>query len=258
MNLDRPILFLDVESTGIDPMEDRIIELGVTVLNPDWSVTSRGWATRFNPGIPIPQEATDVHGITDDDVRDCKPFSEWAPVIHKKMQGKDLGGYNLRRLDLPILDEEFRRCGLRLDLEGVRVIDVQAIYFKANPRTLADAVRQYCKRDHADAHGAGADAAATLDVWIEQMAAHEELPKDIDAMADYARLGDHLPVDVAGKFYRDAAGDMRFAFGKNKDQRVSDQLGYVDWMLRKGQFPGSTIDALRAELSRLDNGGEGW
>jgi DNA polymerase-3 subunit epsilon len=253
VQLERPLLFLDVESTGVDPCVDRIIELGVTVLWPDGRVNPNGWSTRFNPGVPIPQQSTDVHGITDEMVKDCKPFSAWAPRLHERMKGKDLGGYNLRRLDLPILDEEFRRCGLALDLKGVRVIDVQAIYFKANPRTLADAVKQYCGRDHADAHGAGADAVATMDVWLQQLVAHQELPNNMDGMADYARLGDHAPVDISGRFYRDAAGDMRFAFGKNKDQRIADQPGYCSWMLEKGTFPGNTLDVLRAELSRLDS-----
>ena len=250
MKIDRPILFLDLESTGVDPCVDRIVELGVSILHPDGRVSPKGWSQRFNPTIPIPAQASAIHGITDDMVKDLKPFSDWAPKIHEKMKGKDLAGYNLRRLDLPLLDEEFRRCGLSLDLTGVRVIDVQAIYFRANPRTLADAVKQYCKRDHSEAHGAGSDADATLEVWLEQLVAHPELPNDIEAMAKYAFLGDHDPVDIAGRFYRDTAGDLRFAFGKNKDQRVSDQLGYARWMLEKGTFPGSTLDALRAELER--------
>jgi DNA polymerase-3 subunit epsilon len=251
LKIERPILFLDLESTGVDPCIDRIVELGVSILNPDGTVKPKGWSVRFNPTIPIPEASTKIHGITDAMVKDLKPFSEWAAKLHEKMKGKDLAGYNLRRLDLPLLDEEFRRCGLSLDLTGVRVIDVQAIYFKANPRGLEDAVRQYCKRDHtAVAHGAGADADATLEVWLAQLDAHPELPNDIDAMAKYATLGEFEPVDIAGRLYRDQVGDVRFAFGKNKDRRVLDEHGYVRWMIEKGSFPGSTLDALRDELDR--------
>lgn len=251
MILDRPLLFLDTETTGVDPVVDRVLELGVSVLHPDGTVKPKGWSVRFNPGVPIPQAATEIHGITDADVAGCKPFSDYAAVLHEKLKGKDLAGYNLRRLDLPILDEEMRRCGLRLDLTGVRVVDVQAIYFKANPRSLADAVKQYCGRDHTDAHGAGADADATLDVWLEQLVAHGEIPNTMDGMAEYARMGDNNPVDVAGKLYRDSEGAVRFAFGKNKDRLVVNEKGYARWMLEKGKgFPGSTLDAIREELER--------
>lgn len=254
MKLDRPLLFLDTETTGVDPAVDRIIELGVSVLHPDGTVKPKGWSVRFNPGIPIPPAATEVHGITDADVAECKPFSAYAEVLHEKLKGKDLAGYNLRRLDLPILDEEMRRCGLRLDLTGVRVVDVQAIYFKANPRSLADAVKQYCGRDHADAHGAGADADATLDVWLEQLVSHGNLPatNDMDSMAEYARMGDQIPADIAGKLYRDSEGGLRFAFGKNKDRLVIEEKGYARWMLDR-DFPGSTLDAIREELERASN-----
>lgn len=250
MKLDRPLLFLDTETTGPDPIVDRVVELGVSVLHPDCTVNPKSWSVRFNPGIPIPAAATEIHHITDADVANCKPFSAYAALLHQKLKGKDLAGYNLRRFDLPILDEEMRRCGLALDLTGVRVVDVQAIYFKANPRTLSDAVRQYCGRDHSDAHGAGADADATLDVWLEQLVAHGEIPNTMDGMAEYARLSEHAPVDIAGKLYRDPDGFVRFGFGKNKDRRVIDEAGYCKWMLQKGQFPGSTLDAIQEELDR--------
>src|SRR4051812_19909496 len=124
MKLTRPLLFLDLESTGKDPCTDRIVELGVTVLHPDGSVKPRGWSQLFNPGIPIPQEATDIHGIDDAAVANKPPFLEIAPILVQRFVGKDLAGYNLRRFDLPLLDEELRRCGLSLDLRDVAVIDV--------------------------------------------------------------------------------------------------------------------------------------
>lgn len=250
MLLTRDIVFLDTETTGVDPCVDRIVSLGISVLHPDGTVKPNGWETKFNPGIPIPPEATAVHHITDEDVKDCRPFSDYAEKLAKSFLGKDLAGYNLRRLDLPIIDEELRRCNFKLDLTGVRVIDVQSIYFKKDPRSLADAVRKYCGKEHDGAHGAGADAQASLEVWLEQLVAHQDLPNDIDALAKYATMGDHEPADIAGRLYRDNDGDLRFAFGKNKDRKVLDEMGYCRWMLEKGTFPGSTLDALRDELAR--------
>lgn len=250
MKLDRPLLCFDIETTGVDVCKDRIIELGVTILNPDMTVNPRGWSRRFNPEIPIPAAATEVHGITDEMVKDCPPFSTFAPALHQRLTGKDLAGYNLWRLDLPMLDEEFRRCGLKLDLTGVNVIDIQGIFFKKEPRSLADAVRRYCKREHEGAHGAGEDAAATLDVFLEQLVEYSDIPDSIAGAAEFSRLSDNPFVDVAGKLYRDKEGFACFAFGKNKGLRVQEQLGYARWMLEKGQFPGSTLDAIREELDR--------
>lgn len=250
MLLTREIIFLDTETTGVDACVDRIVSLGISVLHPDGTVRPKGWEIKFNPGIPIPPEATAVHHITDEDVKDCRPFADYAEKLSKSFVGKDLAGYNLRRLDLPILDEELRRCNFKLDLTGVRVIDVQAIYFKKDPRSLADCIRRYCKREHDGAHGAGADADGTLDALLGQLEEHQDLPNNIDALAKYATMGDQEPVDIAGKFYRDADGDLRFSFGKNKDHKVRDEFGYARWMLEKGTFPGSTLDALREELDR--------
>jgi DNA polymerase III subunit epsilon len=247
MKLERALVVFDVETTGVDVCKDRIIELGVVTLRPDGTRSPR-WNQRFNPGIPIPPEATEVHHITDADVASCPPFSDFAQRIFAGLSGKDLGVYNGWRLDLPILDEELRRCGLKLDLTGVRVIDCFGIFSKKDPRKLEDAVRKYCGREHEGAHGAGADAEATLDVLVGQMEAHEDLSgMSIDQVAEYSFNRDVRPADVGGKLYRDKEGKLRFGFGKNKDLLVNDCLDYVDWMLRKGQFPGSTIEVLRQE-----------
>jgi DNA polymerase-3 subunit epsilon len=189
-----------------------------------------------------------VHGITDADVEMAPPFSAFAARILAAMTGKDIGGFNLWRLDLPMLDEELRRCGLKLDLTGVRVIDCYGIYAKKEPRKLENAVRRYCGREHEGAHGAGADAEATLDVLVGQMVVHEDLAKlPIDELAVYSRMSEFRPADIAGKLYWDNEGRLRFGFGKNQDQLVCDNLDYVGWMLRKGNFPGSTVEVLRKE-----------
>lgn len=247
MILTKPIVSFDLETTDPDPIECAIFEYGATLLLPDG--TRKNFSKRFKPWKPITPEAEEVTGVTNAMVEDCPPFSEYAERILKSIQDKDLMGFNIRRFDLVCLDQELRRCGFSLDLTGVRVIDVQAIYFKANPRSLSDAVKQYCGRDHADAHGAGADADATLDVWQRQLLVHGDIPADMDAMAEYARLGDHAPADIAGKLYRDAEGVLRFGFGKHKDRPVIEEPGYFRWM-SDNNFPGSTLDAIREELER--------
>ena len=256
MKLDRSIVSIDLETTGVDPLVDRIVELGMEFLfvgKNGAEPTRRGASKRFNPGVPIHPDATAVHGITDADVASCPRFAEFAGKVEETLHGKDLVGYNLRRFDLVILDEELRRCGLKLEITPAQcIIDCFGIFQKKEPRALADAVRRYCGREHVYAHSAGADAAATLDVLIGQLEAYKDLADmDLNALAVYSR-GDVEYVDLGGKFQRDADGDLVFAFGKNKGRKVRDEGGYADWMLEKGQFPGSTLEVLEAELRRLE------
>lgn len=248
MNLSRPIAFIDIESTGVDPVKDRIIEIGVAVLYPDGVRSPEIFVRRFNPGREIPQSAIEVHGITDDAVRDAPPFSASSAGILRGLQGKDIAGYNLRRFDLPILDEELRRSGLKLDLTGVRVIDCYGIFAKKEPRKLEDAVKRYCGRDHVLSHGAGSDADATLDVLLGQLEAYEDLAKmDLSELAKFSQIEDLQYADLAQKLYYDQDGKICYAFGKHKDCRVRDRMNYAEWMLANG-FPGSTCDVLREIL----------
>jgi DNA polymerase-3 subunit epsilon len=251
MKMERPIVAIDVESTGADACEDAIFEFAAVILSPDG--TRKSWSMNFKPWKPISEGASEVTGRKTEEFDDCPPFSAYAERIAKAMTGKDILAYSGRRFDLVILDQELRRSNFKLDLTGIRVIDPQVIYFKKEERDLSAAVRRFCGRDHQGAHGARADAEAALDVFFGQRTAFEDVfAMSLDELHAYSIMGDHEPVDLGGKFYRDAAGDMRFAFGKNKDQRVADQFGYCSWMLQKGSFPGSTLDALEAELSRLE------
>jgi DNA polymerase-3 subunit epsilon len=250
MRLERPLAAIDVETTGIDPAASRILEIGVVVLSPNGD--RKPWSQRFNPGMPIPAEATAIHGITDADVKDCPPFSEWATRISLALAGKDIIGYSLWRLDLPIIDEELRRCGLKLDLTGVQVIDCYGIFSNKEGRHLVDAVRKFCGREHADAHGALADATATVDVLMGQLEAYPDL-KDmgLPALAAFSKPGgDREMVDLAGKLYRDKDGYVRYTIGKARDVRVADDPGFGQWMIDR-DFPGSTKEALAAEFERL-------
>ena len=249
MNLTRPICYIDIESTGTDPVEDQIIEMAIAMKAPDGR--KRRWVQGFKPTVPIKPGATAKHGKTDADVAGCPPFSEFAQQIVEALAGKDICGYNPWRLDLPMLDEELRRCGLKLDLDGVEVIDCFGIFSKKEPRTLADAVKKYTGKEHVDAHGAWPDAVVLDGVLAGQLEMYPDLAEmSLEKLAEYSRIGDVVYADLAGKLYYDADGDMCFAFGKSKDKKVSDDAGYARWMLGR-DFPGSTRDALAEELERL-------
>jgi DNA polymerase III subunit epsilon len=261
MILDRPIAFFDLESTGKDPVKDRIVEFGAAVLNTDWTLGTQ-WVQRFNPGFPIPAEATAVHGIADADVADCPPFSHWAPKIWSAFRGKDIGGYNVRRFDLPMLDEELRRCRLRLDLTGVRIVDVFGIYSQKRPRRLADAYREFCGKELEGAHGAAADGSAALEVFLGEMRAFPDLDAmNLEDIAAFSKADDREYVDLGRKLYRDADGDVCYAFGKHRDKKVrvieqeersrGERQTFTEWMFSPlRSFPSSTLEALNAELDR--------
>ena len=245
--LDKPIASIDIESTGVDPVKDYIVQFGVCVLHPDGTRTR--WETLIKPPIPIPAEASALHGITDESVKDSKPFAEYARVIVAGLRDKHLLGYNLRGLDLPILDEELRRCGLKLDLPGVTVIDCFSVFCNREPRDLSAAVRKFAGRDHEGAHGALADAEATVDVFLGQQSAYDIGFEEMAALS--IRDADKLPIDLAGKLYRDKDGDACYSFGKSRGMKVKDDTGFAYWMLGK-DFSESTKEALREELDRVD------
>lgn len=251
MKIERPLLTIDIESTGPDPCEDAIVQYGFALLRMDGTVI-RG-SKRFKPWKPMSPEAEEVTGIHNADLADCPPFSEWAERIHGTLKGKDLAGYNLARFDLVILDEEMRRSRLKLDLAGVGVVDLFGIFSKKNPRKLLDAVRLYCGEPAsvefaAGAHDASHDAFWTLNALQGVPGVHPDLEElDLAALATFSKLDDLDYVDLARKLYRNAEGAVCFAFGKNQDKRVIDQPGYCQWMADH-QFPGSTMDVIDAEL----------
>jgi len=252
MDSERDTVFLDVETTGVDPMVDRIVELGLIRINTGGTVARIN--ERFNPQRQISPEATAVHGITDTDVANCPTFAERAGEMLLNFVGASYCGYNLRRLDLPILDQEFRRAGFArgLPLHGAVILDCYGIWAAMAPRTLENAVQEFCGRKHEGAHGALADALATMDVMGGLMARWPQLARmpeeEIDKLGNFGRIG----ADLAGKLYRDPDGDLRYSFGKAKDVKVRDDLGYANWMLHKANFPANTNEVLEAELDRLD------
>jgi len=236
LQLDRPLVVFDIESTGVNAKNDRIIELAAIKVDPDGTETERCWL--LNPGVPIPPETTAIHGITDEIVKDCPTFAEKAEEIYLFFEGCDVSGFNADRFDIPCLEEEFARTGRTFASSRRRHVDVQRIYHRMEPRDLSAAVRFYCGRDHAGAHGAEADTRATLDVLKAQLARYPELPKTTAEMDEWLVPHDPLNADRMGMI-RWTNGAWCINFGKKKGERLADifakEKNYLRWVVN-GSF----------------------
>ena len=185
IKLKRPLVFFDIESTGLDISADRIIEISFVKLYPDAHTDIK--TRRINPGMHIPEASTAIHHITDEDVKDCPLFKQIAKSLAQQLEGCDIAGYNSIKFDIPLLAEEFLRCGVDFDFSRHRLVDVQNIYHKMEPRTLAAAYKFYCHKELEGAHGAEADTVATMEVLKAQLEKYSDtLQNDIDALADFS------------------------------------------------------------------------
>lgn len=232
LSLSRPIVFFDLETTGLNPATDRIVEIALVKLKPGG--TRDIWVKRINPGRPIPAETTAIHGICDDDVKDAPVFKQVAKEIHAWIKGCDFGGYNCTRFDLPLLVEEFLRAGVNVDFSACKMVDVQKIFFKMEQRTLAAAYRFYCGKTMENAHSAEGDTNATIEVLEAQLDHYEELEAGVDMLHDF--LCDAEPcVDYARTMVQ-RDGRILFNIGKYKGQGVEDVFtkdpSYYDWMMK--------------------------
>lgn len=236
LTLDRPLVVFDIESTGLSPRKDRIIELAAIKVMPDGSEIERCWL--LNPTVPIPKETTDIHGISDEIVKDCPTFADKAREIFAFFDGCDLSGFNADRFDVPCLEEEFARVGLNFASSTRRHVDVQRIYHRMEPRDLSAAVRYYLGRDHAGAHGAEADTRATLEVLKAQMAKYETLPQTTAEMDEFLVPHDPLNADRMG-LLRWKNGELTVNFGKKKGESLKRLLlnepNFLRWVI-KGDF----------------------
>ena len=248
LKLDRPLAVFDIEATGLNPRSDRIVELAVTRLMPDRTRTSHAY--RVNPGIPIPAEATAMHGITDADVASCPPFVSVAGEILKRFEGCDLAGYNIGRFDIPMLEEEFLRVGQKFSMDDRRILDAQRIFHQREPRDLTAALAFYCGEMHLDAHGAEADVTATIRVLEGQFERYSDLPHDMEKLDEYCNPRDPAWVDRTGKL-RWRKNEVVLNFGRKKDTPLRELIdhdpGFIKWML-KNDFPRDFQDILRSAL----------
>jgi DNA polymerase-3 subunit epsilon len=231
LKLTSPIVFFDLETTGTDINKDRIVEICYLKVWPNGNEDAH--TMRINPEMHIPEEASNVHGIYDDDVKDCPKFKDVAKNIAKDFEGCDIAGFNSNRFDVPLLAEEFLRAGVNIDLARHRFIDVQVIYHKKEQRTLSAAYQFYCGKNLEDAHTALADTRATYEVLKAQLDKYPDLQNDVKFLSDYSSFSKN--VDFAGRMVYNDKGEEMFNFGKYKGQLVKDVLAkdpsYYAWMM---------------------------
>ena len=249
LQLARPIAFFDLETTGVNLATDRIIEVAIIKILPDG--TRQVKRKLINPGIPIPAETTAIHGITDEMVKDAPSFKQCGNELKQFIENCDMGGYNSNRFDIPILMEEFLRAGMEVDLSTRKMVDVQHIFYKMEPRTLTAAYKYYCDKELVDAHSAEADVNATIDVFMSQIERYPHLGNSLESILGI--IGEDKVVDYARRFIFDEKGVEVFNFGKHKGRPVVDVLKaepqYYDWMIR-GDFPLHTKQKLTEILNR--------
>ncbi len=243
LELKRPLATFDLETTGVNVAEDRIVEISIIKLNPDGSEETL--TELVNPEIPIPAEAAAVHGITNEKVADKPTIKELAPKIVEFIGDADLSGYNCLKFDVPLLMEEFLRNDVDFSMKNRKVVDVQNIFHKMEQRTLVAAYKFYCNGDLTDAHSAEADTRATLEVLKAQVEKYEDLDGNVEMLSDFSKRGN--AIDFAGQIVEGENGEPVFNFGKNKGKSVVEVLktnpGYYGWMM-DAQFPSYTKKVL--------------
>ncbi|WP_336513783.1 3'-5' exonuclease [Pollutibacter soli] len=248
LNLSRPIAFLDLETTGINLTTDRIVEMAIVKILPDGAQQVK--RRLINPQIPIPASSSEIHGITDEMVKDAPTFRQVANETRQFLENCDLGGYNSNRFDWPMLMEEFLRSGLDFDVSGRKLLDVQKVFHQMEPRTLSAAYKFYCNKTLEGAHGAEADALATWHVFEAQLERYNQLGNTLDSVIK--AIGDEQIVDFARRIIMEK-GVETFNFGKHKGKPVAEVLKaepqYYDWMM-KGDFAMHTKQKLTEILNR--------
>lgn len=236
LKLNKPICFFDLETTGIDVAKDRIVEIAVFKVYPNGNKESKTWLV--NPTIPIPPQATAIHGISNEKVANEPTFKELASQIYNMIKDSDLAGYNSDRFDIPLLAEELLRAGVDFDMKNRVSIDVQTIFHKKEERTLSAALKFYCNQSLENAHTAEADTMATYEILKAQLDRYEDLPNDMKTLSEYTSR--KKAVDFAGFIALNDKGQEIFTFGKNKNQLVEEVLekepGYYGW-IQGADFP---------------------
>ena len=248
LQLTRPLVFIDLETTGTNIAIDRIIEIAIVKILPDR--TRHVKHKLINPQMPIPKSSTDIHGITDEKVKDAPIFKEVANELKQFIDNADLSGYNSNRFDIPLLMEEFLRAGISIDMVNRRLLDVQTIFHMMEKRTLAAAYKFYCEKELQDAHSAEADASATWEILEAQLERYAHLGQTLDTVLQFT--GEEKFVDFARRFILNNDVEV-FNFGKHKGRSVAQVLKaepqYYDWMM-KGDFPLHTKQKLTEIFNR--------
>lgn len=236
LQLQKPIAFFDLETTGTDVAKDRIIEIAILKVRPDGQKEMK--VRRINPGMPIPAEASAIHGISDEDVKDEPTFAQVAKSLYILLSDCDLAGYNSNKFDIPLLVEEFLRVGMRFDIAGRNLVDVQNIFHQMERRDLSAAYKFYCQKELVNAHQAEADITATYEILEAQIERYEELQNDMKFLGEFSKRNNNL--DLMGRIALNEQSEPEFAFGKYKGKKVVDVFAqdpsYYSWMMN-GDFP---------------------
>jgi DNA polymerase-3 subunit epsilon len=250
LTLKKPLIFFDLETTGTNITADRIVEISYIKVFPNGTEESK--TRRINPEMHIPAEATAVHHITDEDVANEPKFKQIAKSLASIFEGCDIAGFNSNRFDIPMLDQEFQRANVDFSFDKARFIDVQTIFHKKEPRNLVAAYRFYCGKDLTGAHSADADTRATYEVLLAQLEKYEDLPSEIDKLAEFS--SQHRNVDFMGRLIYDDNNREIINFGKYKGKVAAEVLkndpGYYGWIM-KGDFTKNTKDAFTRIKLRL-------
>jgi DNA polymerase-3 subunit epsilon len=248
LQIAKPLAIVDLETTGVNLGTDRIIEIAIIKVLPDGKKTVK--QKLINPEIPIPKSSSDIHGITDEKVKEAPSFRQIANELKQFLDNCDLGGYNSNRFDIPLLVEEFLRIGMEFDMKGRRLIDVQRVFHMMEQRTLSAAYRFYCNKVLDGAHGAEIDATATLEVLEAQIEKYPQLGTDVESILKFT--GEEEIVDFARRFIMENGIEI-FNFGKHKGRSVTEVLKaepqYYDWMM-KGDFALHTKQKLTEIFNR--------
>jgi DNA polymerase-3 subunit epsilon len=248
LSLARPICFIDLETTGINVSTDRIVEIAIVKIGIDG--TKQVKRRLVNPEMPIPKASSEVHGITDEMVKDAPTFKQIANEVKQFMEGSDIGGYNSNRFDVPMLNEEFLRAGIGVDIESRKLLDVQKVFHMMEQRTLSAAYQFYCHKTLEDAHTAEADATATWEILEAQIERYPQIGNTVESIVKFT--GEDEIIDFARRFIYDN-GVAVFNFGKHKGKPVvqvlKEEPQYYDWMM-KGDFALHTKQKLTEILNK--------
>lgn len=232
LQLSRPLAFIDLETTGTNVASDRVIEIAILKLLPDGTTQIR--TRRINPGMPIPPESTEIHHITDGDVRYAPEFWEIAPTFAEFLSDCDLAGFGIVRFDVKLLEAEFRRAGVEFSIDGRAAVDAMAIFFDREPRNLSAAVRFYCGKDLPGAHAAEDDVIASLEVLAAQFERYEGLPVSLPELGAIGSRRDPSWVDADGRLIR-VGGEVAIGFGKHRGRTLAklreEEPGYLRWIV---------------------------
>jgi len=236
LDLKKPIVFFDLETTGINIAKDRIVEISILKVFPNGTKESKTWLV--NPEMKIPKETSEIHGITDEKVANEPNFKQLAKEVETMIKGSDLAGFNSNRFDIPLLAEEMLRVGIDFDMKNRVAIDVQAIFHKKEQRTLSAGYKFYCDKELENAHSAEADTLATYEILLAQIEKYEDIGTDVKSLSEYS--SHQKRADFAGFLMFDEENNETFSFGKYKGRKVTDVFeenpGYYAW-IQNADFP---------------------